>query len=147
MPRCSHSYPHVARTAYPGSPPTRSACQADPTAFSRFPPCYVYPYVSTKNGDPNHVYYIRMDARGAPALGRVRNRGVMPSQPGSFVDEARIYVKAGDGGHGIVSFRREKFVPRGGPDGGDGGRGGDVYLRATHSLDTLGHFQHKVHFR
>jgi GTP-binding protein len=72
----------------------------------------------------------------------------MPGPTGtSFVDEARIYVKAGDGGHGIVSFRREKYVPRGGPDGGDGGRGGDVYLRATHSLDTLGHFQHQVHFR
>ena len=66
---------------------------------------------------------------------------------GGFVDEARIYVKAGDGGNGIVSFRREKFVPRGGPDGGDGGRGGDVYLRATQGLDTLAHFQHQVHFR
>lgn len=71
----------------------------------------------------------------------------MPGPNGSFVDEARIYVKAGDGGNGITSFRREKFVPRGGPDGGDGGRGGDIFLRATTNLDTLAHFQHQIHFR
>jgi GTPase len=54
-----------------------------------------------------------------------------------FVDYAKVYVKAGDGGRGCVSFRREKYVPRGGPDGGDGGRGGHVVFRATRELNTL----------
>ena len=53
------------------------------------------------------------------------------------IDEGRIWVKAGDGGNGVVSFRREKYVPRGGPDGGDGGRGGSIYLRADRNINTL----------
>ena len=54
-----------------------------------------------------------------------------------FVDYAKIHVKAGDGGRGCVSFRREKYIPRGGPDGGDGGRGGHVVIEATNKLNTL----------
>ena len=64
-----------------------------------------------------------------------------------FLDQARIYAKAGDGGNGIVAFRREKFVPLGGPNGGNGGRGGHVYLVVDPDLNTLNAFGHQVHFR
>lgn len=64
-----------------------------------------------------------------------------------FIDRARIHVKAGDGGNGIVSFRREAFVPRGGPDGGDGGDGGSVILVASPQLNTLIDAQSLHHYR
>ena len=64
-----------------------------------------------------------------------------------FVDEALIKVEAGDGGNGCVSFRREKYIPKGGPDGGDGGDGGDVYLVASESINTLVDFRHQRCFR
>ncbi len=54
-----------------------------------------------------------------------------------FLDEAKVYIRSGDGGAGAVSFRREKFVEFGGPDGGDGGRGGDVWVEAVNGLNTL----------
>ncbi len=60
-----------------------------------------------------------------------------------FVDEATIQVEAGDGGNGVASFRREKFIPRGGPDGGDGGDGGSVYLVADENLNTLVDFRYR----
>src|SRR5271165_4322081 len=59
-----------------------------------------------------------------------------------FVDEAKIRVKAGDGGNGCMAFRREKFVPRGGPSGGDGGRGGDVIMESSQRHNTLIHFRY-----
>ncbi len=64
-----------------------------------------------------------------------------------FLDRVKIYVKAGDGGAGAVSFRREKYVPRGGPDGGSGGRGGAVVLEASGRLHTLTEFRYRKHFR
>jgi GTP-binding protein len=64
-----------------------------------------------------------------------------------FFDQAKIHVAAGNGGNGCVSFRREKHVPRGGPDGGDGGRGGDVLLFGDAQLRDLQFFHHKVHFK
>jgi GTP-binding protein len=64
-----------------------------------------------------------------------------------MLDRASICVRAGRGGNGSMSFRREKYVPKGGPDGGDGAPGGDVVLVATRQLHDLGHFRHKHHFR
>ena len=64
-----------------------------------------------------------------------------------FFDQAKIYVKGGDGGNGVVAFRREKFVPRGGPAGGNGGRGGHVVFYVDTGLNTLSPFQKQVHFR
>lgn len=65
----------------------------------------------------------------------------------SFIDEAKFHVKAGDGGNGCVSFRREKYVPKGGPNGGDGGRGGDVIITASKKLHSLIDFKFKSHFK
>lgn len=64
-----------------------------------------------------------------------------------FVDEAEITVAAGNGGHGALSFRREKYIPKGGPDGGNGGRGGSVHLIATESLNTLADFRFVRHYQ
>jgi GTP-binding protein len=64
-----------------------------------------------------------------------------------FFDRAKVYIQAGNGGNGSAHFRREKFVPRGGPDGGDGGRGGSVYLEADTSLNTLVDFHYHPHRR
>ncbi|CAN0900556.1 GTP-binding protein OBGC, chloroplastic [Linum grandiflorum] len=75
----------------------------------------------------------------------VKDKGV-PAVMRCF-DRAKIYVKAGDGGNGVVAFRREKFVPLGGPSGGDGGRGGNVYLEVDSSMNSLLPFRNKVHHR
>ncbi len=63
-----------------------------------------------------------------------------------FIDTAKIFVKSGDGGHGCISFRREKYVPLGGPDGGDGGRGGDVVFKVDTNITTLLDFKYKKKF-
>ena len=64
-----------------------------------------------------------------------------------FLDQAKIYVKAGDGGDGCIGFRREKFIEFGGPDGGDGGRGGDVWVECVENLNTLIDFRYRQHFK
>ena len=64
-----------------------------------------------------------------------------------FLDQAKIYLRSGDGGNGVVAFRREKFLEFGGPDGGDGGRGGDIVFVAEHNLNTLIDFRYTQHFR
>jgi GTP-binding protein len=64
-----------------------------------------------------------------------------------FIDEAKIWIKAGDGGSGCISFRREKFIPKGGPNGGDGGKGGDVWFESSNDVDTLLDFAGRHHWR
>jgi GTP-binding protein len=64
-----------------------------------------------------------------------------------FIDRAKITVRAGDGGRGCSAFRREKFVPRGGPSGGDGGKGGDVVIECSDRVNTLLHFRYQREFR
>lgn len=64
-----------------------------------------------------------------------------------FLDQAKIYLKSGDGGDGVTAFRREKFIEFGGPDGGDGGRGGDIVFEAVENLNTLIDFRYTQHFR
>ncbi len=64
-----------------------------------------------------------------------------------FLDQAKVYIRSGDGGAGAVSFRREKFIEFGGPDGGDGGRGGDVWIEAVDGLNTLIDYRYQQHFK
>src|SRR3978361_2481938 len=64
-----------------------------------------------------------------------------------FLDQAKVYIRSGDGGAGAVSFRREKFIELGGPDGGDGGRGGDVVVECVDGLNTLIDYRYQQHFK
>src|SRR5882672_10078972 len=72
--------------------------------------------------------------------------GTEQKERSMFIDSARIYVRGGRGGNGCVSFRREKYVPRGGPDGGNGGRGGDVFLRVDPQKKSLLDLSYQPHY-
>lgn len=95
---------------------------------------YEYEYVEDGFGDGTDREKPRVAGKRLPAEVRC-------------FDTARILVKGGDGGRGCVAFRREKFVPKGGPSGGNGGNGGSVYVEADESLNSLASFRRKVHFR
>ena len=89
------------------------------------------------------IYMImRLDAKGSPARA---HRLIRPAM--HFLDQAKIFVRSGAGGPGAVSFRREKFIEFGGPDGGDGGKGGDIAFEAVPGLNTLIDFRYTQHFR
>ena len=64
-----------------------------------------------------------------------------------FLDQAKIYIRSGDGGNGCIGFRREKYIEFGGPDGGDGGRGGDVWAVCVDNLNTLIDYRYQQHFK
>src|SRR5258706_11833585 len=64
-----------------------------------------------------------------------------------FLDQAKVYIRSGDGGNGCLSFRREKFIEFGGPDGGNGGQGGDVWVECVTNLNTLIDFRYQQHFK
>jgi GTPase len=90
-----------------------------------------------------------------PFWGMDRGRLALPFQPPpphislamKFLDEAKVYIRSGDGGNGCVSFRREKFIEFGGPNGGDGGKGGDVVAQAVEGLNTLIDYRYQQHFK
>ncbi|KAI5068558.1 hypothetical protein GOP47_0016903 [Adiantum capillus-veneris] len=99
-------------------------------------------FISRKSGNRRHNMldeYDEEDEKKQPKRG-------IPAVMRSF-DKAKVYVKAGNGGNGVVAFRREKYVPFGGPSGGSGGRGGHVYVRSDPSLNSLLCFRKSVHFR
>ncbi|KAF8017265.1 hypothetical protein BT93_H2454 [Corymbia citriodora subsp. variegata] len=102
-------------------------------------------FAAKKSGDGKAVNLADLEGELDDEEAQVKEKGV-PAVMRCF-DRAKIFVKAGDGGNGVVAFRREKFVPLGGPSGGDGGRGGNVYLEVDSSMNSLLPFRKSVHFR
>src|SRR5437764_14055242 len=85
--------------------------------------------------------------REAFPLRRIRALACTINIDSMFIDEAIIRIKGGDGGNGCMAFRREKFVPRGGPSGGDGGRGGDIVMESSERHNTLVHFRFNLEYK
>ena len=100
---------------------------------------------NAKNPSASLADVLEDDDNGGVEGEEVSGKGV-PTVMRCF-DRAKIYVKAGDGGNGVVAFRREKYVPFGGPSGGSGGRGGHVYIEADGDMNSLLPFRKTVHFR
>src|SRR3954470_18187084 len=97
---------------------------------------------------------LRGDAAAGPpyvedcgARARTRNPLALTIDSMKFLDQAKVFIRSGDGGAGCVSFRREKFIEFGGPDGGDGGRGGDVVVECVDGLNTLIDYRYQQHFK
>ena len=84
---------------------------------------------------------------GPEPRGTARRVPFFIGPPMQFLDQCKIYLKSGDGGRGAMSFRREKFIEFGGPDGGDGGKGGDIVVAAADNLNTLIDYRYRQHFR
>jgi GTP-binding protein len=95
------------------------------------------------NHSPFSLYPAGYDEKVEPP----RIPAARPEEAMKFLDEAKVFVKSGEGGNGCVSFRREKFIEFGGPDGGDGGRGGDIIIEAVAGLNTLIDLRYKQHFK
>ena len=98
--------------------------------------------VKRGNGRPFPRFLFDATRRGPAPGPAARGDSAM-----KFLDEAKIFLKSGDGGNGCVAFRREKFIEFGGPNGGDGGRGGDVWVEAVDGLNTLIDYRYQQHFK
>ena len=131
--------PHAIHRSVRGLSTFWTSNQARKSSFPLYPATYGNDYLLSSIDKSDLLYRNVVVSLARPVRGH-------PVPDRSLVDEARIFVQAGAGGNGIASFRREKYVPRGGPDGGDGGRGGDVILRASRSLNTLAPFAHRTRF-
>src|SRR5437868_14111896 len=145
--------PAADRTSYARSPPALRALRRSthwaPRAFSL--PRTSSEQSQARRAPPlvNSTLYQAgiIDHRG-PKIGNGCAGGfrALPVKPMKFLDQAKIYIRSGDGGNGCVSFRREKFIEFGGPNGGDGGKGGDVVAEAVDGLNTLIDYRYQQHF-
>src|SRR5512146_3062471 len=105
----------------------------------------VHAAIGSRVPEGRHVHLNRHMGPAQAGPRTVRSRRLRADS--LFIDEAKIRVKAGDGGNGCMAFRREKFVPRGGPSGGDGGKGGDIIMESSERHNTLVHFRFNPEYK